>query len=177
MQADSLDAARAIRQPAHTLADIINAFDAITYLKGAAVLRMLEDFIGHDAMRAGIHRHLAAHAFGTASSADLFSQLGKATAEPLGKIFAPFLKQPGLPVITARPAGSLCRRTLLQALGQVGSPSAAAAARTALLEGHGSGSEILLLLRQQMQQPSLRLTTWELGVQSSVSSPLFVKAP
>jgi alanyl aminopeptidase len=102
MQADSLDAARAIRQPAHTLADIINAFDAITYLKGAAVLRMLEDFIGPDAMRAGIHRHLAAHAFGTASSADLFSQLGKATAEPLGEIFAPFLEQPGLPVITAR---------------------------------------------------------------------------
>ena len=48
MDADGLASARRIREPIEIFNDITNAFDGITYEKGAGVLNMLEGFIGDD---------------------------------------------------------------------------------------------------------------------------------
>ena len=48
MDADGLASARRIREPIADFNDITNAFDGITYEKGAGVLNMLEGFIGED---------------------------------------------------------------------------------------------------------------------------------
>src|SRR6185503_17723673 len=48
MSVDSLASARRIRQPIETSHDITNAFDGITYQKGAAVLAMLEHYVGDE---------------------------------------------------------------------------------------------------------------------------------
>ncbi len=101
MNTDALAAARRIRQPIETTHDITNAFDNITYEKGAAVLTMLEHFIGAEPFRRGLHDFLAAHAGGNATTDELVGALAAASHRELGPLVASFLDQPGVPVVTA----------------------------------------------------------------------------
>jgi len=48
MNLDSLAGARRVREPIASTHDITNAFDGITYEKGAAILAMLEHYVGDD---------------------------------------------------------------------------------------------------------------------------------
>src|SRR6185295_15272879 len=43
---DSLLSARRIRQPIESMNDIQNAFDGITYTKGASIIAMFESYVG-----------------------------------------------------------------------------------------------------------------------------------
>src|SRR5690606_1005579 len=98
---DSLLSARKVRQPIRGEGDILTAFDAITYQKGAAVLAMFERWVGEERFRAGMRAYLARRAFGSGSSEDLISTLAEASGK--GEAFAPamrsFLDQPGVPMI------------------------------------------------------------------------------
>jgi aminopeptidase N len=51
---DSMVTARKIRQEIETKGDIANAFDGITYDKGAAVIGMFENWMGPEAFRKGV---------------------------------------------------------------------------------------------------------------------------
>jgi alanyl aminopeptidase len=101
MQTDGLASARRIRQPITSTDDITNAFDGITYQKGEAVLAMVERYVGEDAFRAGLHDYLVAHAGGNATTADLVAALSRASEQDLAPLFASFLDQPGVPLVTA----------------------------------------------------------------------------
>jgi cytosol alanyl aminopeptidase len=102
MRVDGLASARRIRQPIETSHDITNAFDGITYEKGAAVLAMLEHFIGDEPFRRGLHDYLAGHAWGNATTADLVRALSAAAGRDLAPMVSSFLDHPGVPVVTAR---------------------------------------------------------------------------
>ncbi|HEX2686175.1 MAG TPA: M1 family metallopeptidase, partial [Kofleriaceae bacterium] len=102
MSADSLTSSRRIRQPIETTHDITNAFDAITYEKGAAVLAMLEHFIGDEPFRRGLHDFLVAHATGNATTDELVQALAAASGKELRPLVGSFLDQPGVPVVGAR---------------------------------------------------------------------------
>jgi len=102
MAADSLTTARRIRQPITSYDDIENAFDGITYGKGAAVLSMFEAWIGPATFRKGVHRYLSSHPYGNAGAADFLSALDAETGGTAGAAFSTFLDQPGVPLVTAR---------------------------------------------------------------------------
>jgi len=70
MDIDTLPSARAIRQPVHDDGDIENAFDSISYDKGAGVLAMFESFVGNDVFRRGIHAYLTRFAGRSATAAN-----------------------------------------------------------------------------------------------------------
>src|SRR6185369_8124463 len=78
MGADSLASARRIRQPIDSPHDIENAFDGITYSKGAGVLGMFERWLGADTFQRGLRAYLQAHRYGNASAADLLGALSAA---------------------------------------------------------------------------------------------------
>jgi alanyl aminopeptidase len=101
MRVDALAAARRIRQPIETPHDITNAFDGITYEKGAAVLTMLEHFIGDEPFRRGLHDYLTAHARSNATTGELVAALAAASGKDLAPLIASFLDQPGVPVVSA----------------------------------------------------------------------------
>src|SRR5262249_49807739 len=61
MSEDALQSARAVRQPVKSTNDAEEAFDDITYVKGASVLGMLESWIGPDTFRAGIRSYIKGH--------------------------------------------------------------------------------------------------------------------
>jgi alanyl aminopeptidase len=101
LEDDSLVSARQIRQPIVTPDDILNAFDGITYNKGASVLNMFERYLGHDVFLRGVRNYLAEHAFGNATSGEFAAAISKAAGVDVGAAFATFLEQPGAPEITA----------------------------------------------------------------------------
>ena len=101
MDHDSLSTARAIRQPIVTNADIFNAFDGLTYDKGAAVLQMFENFLGAATFREGVRLHMRKFAHGTADTDDFIRSLAEASKKPeVAQAIGTFLNQPGLPLVS-----------------------------------------------------------------------------
>lgn len=101
MSSDMQLAARAVRQPIRSEGDIHNAFDGITYGKGAAVLQMLERWLGSDAFRDGVRHYIAAHAWENATTDDLLQALaGAAGTTQLPEVLSSFVDQPGVPLVT-----------------------------------------------------------------------------
>ncbi len=102
MREDSLVSARQVREPVNSTADIKNAFDAITYAKGAGVLEMLEKYLGEQAFQTGLREHMQRYAFDTASVYDLMDSLQQAAGDQFSiqAIVDSFLFQSGVPYLT-----------------------------------------------------------------------------
>ncbi len=100
MDTDALRSARRVRQPVTSVGEVDEAFDGITYDKGAAVLRMLEGYAGEDAFRRGVTSYLRAHAWGNATAHDLFVELDRASGKRLTPIAEDFLDQTGVPTVS-----------------------------------------------------------------------------
>jgi len=97
---DSLGSTRAIHAVASTPGEIKEMFDGIAYDKGAALLRMLESYIGATAFRNGVNAYLTEHAYGNATSADFAAALARASGKPVDAILRAFVMQPGVPLVT-----------------------------------------------------------------------------
>jgi aminopeptidase N len=104
MAQDALRTAHSIQQKIADESEIDSAFDDITYRKGGAVIRMIEDYIGADSFQAGIRDYIREHAYGNAATADLWAALEKASGKELGKIAGSFVEQPGIPLIKVEAA-------------------------------------------------------------------------
>ena len=83
------------------------------YDKGAAVLLMLERWIGEEAMRTGLRTYLRENAWGNATTDSLVSALEAASGKELGAIVHAFVDQPGFPVVTVSPT---CEQGRLKAI-------------------------------------------------------------
>jgi aminopeptidase N len=107
MRLDARGSSHAIVQPVATVAQAEQAFDAITYKKGEAVIRMLESYAGSDAWREGVRAYIAEHAYGVATSNDLWRAVDKAAGKPVSTVAHDFIGQPGVPLIsvTSGPSG------------------------------------------------------------------------
>jgi alanyl aminopeptidase len=101
MSSDSLVSARRIRQPVDSKSDIANAFDTITYEKGAAVISMFEHWLSVEKFRTGVRRYLSEHADGNATAADFLAAVSAAAGRDVAPAFSTFLDQPGVPLVSA----------------------------------------------------------------------------
>ncbi len=100
MATDKLLAARRIRQPIESNNDIKNAFDPITYNKGASVIHMFEEWVGPSVLQAGVRAYLKKHAHGNATSADFLSAVSLAAKRDVKTPFSTFLDQAGVPALS-----------------------------------------------------------------------------
>src|SRR4051812_659065 len=96
---DSLNTTRPIHNDVTTPAQIDEAFDAIAYQKGAAVLRMLESYVGAETFKKGINAYLQAHAYGNATSEDFSKSIAASSGKPVERILPTFVNQPGVPLL------------------------------------------------------------------------------
>jgi alanyl aminopeptidase len=99
MDMDSLASARRVRQPVTTVGAITESFDGLTYDKGAAVLHMLERFVGEKDFRAAVQTYLRTHAWGSATASDLFGELDRVSGKGVTAIASSFLDQTGVPAV------------------------------------------------------------------------------
>lgn len=79
LDADAIVATRSVQSPVNSPNDALEMFDEITYSKGAALLRMLETYLGEDKFQKGIQAYMKAHAFNNASTNDLWDALSSAS--------------------------------------------------------------------------------------------------
>lgn len=99
MGRDAVASTHPVVQHIETVEQASQAFDAITYAKGGAVIRMLEAYVGADAWRDGVRQYIAAHAYGNAVSDDLWKQIETAANLPVTAIAHDFTLQPGIPML------------------------------------------------------------------------------
>ena len=97
--ADSLTTSHPIYHPVTTPKGVLENFDVITYEKGAAVLRMVHDFLGDEAFRAGLRAYMAEFAESNAAGADLWRHLQQASNQPVSQMMESWILQAGHPLI------------------------------------------------------------------------------
>ena len=74
-------------------------FDVLTYQKGGAVLRMLEQYLGSSTFRKGISHYLTTHSYGNTETSDLWEALETASGEPVTAMMGSWIGQRGHPMI------------------------------------------------------------------------------
>ncbi|HTN80603.1 MAG TPA: M1 family metallopeptidase [Acidimicrobiales bacterium] len=101
LETDALESTRAIEYPVHSPHDAEGMYDVLTYEKGAAVLRMLEQYLGAEEFRAGVHAYLSKHAYGNTENTDLWDAIEAVTSEPARRIMDAWIFQGGYPLVRA----------------------------------------------------------------------------
>ena len=110
-EVDALASTRPIEFPVESPDDASGMFDTLTYTKGGAVLRMIEQWLGPERFRDGIRRYLAAHAYANTETHDLWDALEEASGEPVRRIMDAWIFQKGYPAIEVRRDGDAIRLT------------------------------------------------------------------
>jgi len=98
---DSLASTRPIEFPVVSPAEAEGMFDILTYQKGCAVMRMLEQYVGEDGFRQGLRLYMATHAYGNTETADLWEAIEQATDQPVRATMDTWILQGGFPLVSA----------------------------------------------------------------------------
>lgn len=106
MTLDAFATTHPIVQTIRTVEDTNQAFDAITYQKGEAVITMLESYAGEDVWRDGLRAYMAKHKYANTRTDDLWNAVEAAGAKGLTAIAHDFTNQPGIPLL--RVGGITC---------------------------------------------------------------------
>ena len=107
---DALVSAHPIRADVHNAEEAGESFDAITYEKGGAVLRMIEGFLGADRFRDGIRLYMRRHREANATADDLWGALGEASGQPIIEMANGWIRQTGYPAGRRRAGGPRAAR-------------------------------------------------------------------
>ena len=99
LRLDSLRHTHPIHTPVRSPAEATANFDLITYEKGAAVVRMVERYLGARTFRAGVRRYIRRHREGNAVAADLWNALSEVAGEPVEPLVRPWIEREGFPLI------------------------------------------------------------------------------
>ena len=100
-ETDSLSSTRPVEFEVRSPADAEGMFDVLTYQKGGALLRMLEQHLGEERFRAGVSHYLKRHAYGSTETADLWDAIEETSGEPVRRIMDSWIWQPGYPLVEA----------------------------------------------------------------------------
>ena len=96
---DSLHSTRPIEFEVISPDDASAMFDLLTYEKGGAVLRMLEQYVGEDQFRDGIRSYLKKHEYSNTETSDLWDSIEEFSAIPVRETMNTWIFQPGYPRI------------------------------------------------------------------------------
>ncbi|QUD86482.1 M1 family metallopeptidase [Phenylobacterium montanum] len=118
MQTDARDGSHPIITPINDVLQAGGAFDEITYEKGAAVIRMMEAYVGESAFRDGVRRYMADHAYGNTVTDDLWREIDQGGGpRPITEIAHDFTLHAGVPLLRQGEASCQAGKTS-QALAQ-----------------------------------------------------------
>lgn len=106
-QADAVPSTHPVVQEVDTADQAEQSFDSITYDKGAAIITMINAYVGRDKFREGVRSYMRAHAYGNTVDTDLWRPIQQAVGQPIVDIERDFTRQEGLPLVrvTRTPKG------------------------------------------------------------------------
>jgi aminopeptidase N len=99
---DALRSTRPVRTKVETTAEINQVFDGIAYEKTAALLRMIEAYVGPEAFRKAIASYLKRFAYTNAAGEDFWQEIATVTGKPVDRILRSFVDREGAPVLSVR---------------------------------------------------------------------------
>jgi aminopeptidase N/puromycin-sensitive aminopeptidase len=97
---DAQPTTRAIRAKAETPEEIDQMFDGIAYGKASDVLLAVENYLGAETFRKGVHAYLSAHLYSNATAEDFWNAQTATSHKPVDKIMESLVAQPGEPLLT-----------------------------------------------------------------------------
>ncbi len=109
---DSLHSTRTVEFPVESPADADGMFDVLTYQKGGALLRMLEQYLGPDRFQAGVSHYLTKHSYGNTETNDLWDAIEHVVSTdggemvPVRRLMDSWIWQAGYPLVSARVDGN-----------------------------------------------------------------------
>ena len=96
---DALHSTRPIEYKVISPDDAEGMYDILTYEKGAAVVRMLEQYLGEDEFRRGVTHYLQRHSYENTTTTDLWDSLEEATGSPVRAAMDTWIFQGGHPLL------------------------------------------------------------------------------
>lgn len=101
LRRDSIDGVQAVQVDVNHPDEISTLFDgAIVYAKGARLLRMLQQYIGHEAFQAGLKEYFKSHAYSNTVGDDLWRALSDASSKDIATFMNTWISQSGYPVLS-----------------------------------------------------------------------------
>jgi len=149
---DATPATRAIRGGPVSESSVFEVFDNITYIKGGAVLTMLEQWVGPANFQRGLAAYMADRALLPATAGDLWHHIGRAAGLPVGKVAASWTDQKGLPLleVETRCVKAQTQLSLRQSRFALGEPLAAALWQLPVTLARGSAQRTVLMTGQAL---------------------------
>ena len=103
---DSLETTRTVEFEVNAPSDCDGMFDVLTYQKGGALLRMLQQYLGEERFRQGVNQYLHEHSYANTETSDLWDSIEAVTAgdggnEPVRKMMDSWIWQAGYPLVSA----------------------------------------------------------------------------
>jgi puromycin-sensitive aminopeptidase len=100
---DALSNTHPIYAEVRSVAEATENFDAITYEKGAAVVRMIEHYLGADVFRAGVRLYMQRHREANTVAADLWRALEDASGREVARVAQAWIGRAGFPLLSLGP--------------------------------------------------------------------------
>ena len=97
---DALKSSHPIRAEIRNAEEAGESFDAITYEKGGAILRMIEGYLGEDAFREGIRLYMRTHREKNATADDLWGALAESSGQPILELANGWIRKTGYPLVS-----------------------------------------------------------------------------
>ncbi len=100
LDVDGLHTTRSVEYEVVSPADTQGMFGHLTYEKGAAILRMLEQYLGAETYRDGIRNYLRKHSYANTVTTDLWDAIEEVSGAPVRDVMNTWILQGGYPLIT-----------------------------------------------------------------------------
>ena len=97
---DGLRSSHPIDVPVRDALEVEQVFDAISYRKGCSIIRMLSSHLTDKVFLQGVAKYLKAHAYGNATTDDLWAALSEASGQDVTAFIEPWVRKIGFPVVT-----------------------------------------------------------------------------
>ncbi|XP_022982337.1 aminopeptidase M1 [Cucurbita maxima] len=99
---DGLAESHPIEVEINHASEVDEIFDAISYRKGASVIRMLQSYLGAECFQKSLASYIKRHSCSNAKTEDLWAALEEGSGEPVNKLMSSWTKQQGYPVVTVK---------------------------------------------------------------------------
>ncbi|BAT78001.1 hypothetical protein LR48_Vigan04g234000 [Vigna angularis] len=102
LRLDGLAESHPIEVDINHACEIDEIFDAISYRKGASVIRMLQSYLGAECFQRSLASYIKKYACSNAKTEDLWAALEAESGEPVNKLMNSWTKQMGYPVVSVK---------------------------------------------------------------------------
>jgi len=99
LRLDSLKSSHPIQVPIAHAEEVEQVFDAISYSKGASVIRMIKAVLGMKKFQTGLQAYMKKHAYSNTETTDLWQAFEDSSGLPVQELMASWTEQMGFPLL------------------------------------------------------------------------------